>query len=124
MAGDLKISSEKPASKQDVLVMHLSGWLDQTSEEQLIAAVRTALHQGSRFLVLELSGVEMLTSAGVRALQRAHKLMTPETGTAPAQSLKLCNAPPHVYHVLKLTGLLQIIPNYESAQTAIDSFGS
>ena len=124
MAGDLKISSEKPASKQDVLVMHLSGWLDQTSEEQLIAAVRTALHQGSRFLVLELSGVEMLTSAGVRALQRAHKFMTPETGTAPAQPLKLCNAPPNVYHVLNLTGLLQMIPNYESAQTAIDSFGS
>ena len=124
MAGDLKISSEKPASEQDVLVMHLSGWLDQTSEEQLIAAVRTALHQGSRFLVLELSGVEMLTSAGVRALQRTHKLMTPEAARAAAQPLKLCNAPPNVYHVLSLTGLLQMIPNYESAQTAIDSFGS
>lgn len=124
MAGDLKITSEKPASKQEVLVLHLSGWLDQISEEQLIQAARTALEQGGRFLVLELSGLDMLTSAGVRALQRIHKLMTPEAAAAPAQPIKLCNAPPNVYHVLSLTGLLQMIPNYESTQAAIDSFGS
>jgi len=37
--------------------------------------------------------------------------------------VKLCNAPPQVYHVLGITGFLQNIPNFESQQAALDSFG-
>jgi len=36
--------------------------------------------------------------------------------------VKLCNAPPQVYHILGMTGFLQNIPNYETQQAAVDSF--
>ncbi|HCR71108.1 MAG TPA: anti-sigma factor antagonist, partial [Anaerolineae bacterium] len=36
-------------------------------------------------------------------------------------AIKLCNAPPNVYHVLKLSGFLQFMPVYESLEAALSS---
>ena len=48
--------------------------------------------------------------------------MTPK-GEAVLGRLKLCSAPPPVYEVLSITGILLSAPMYESADIAIDSFG-
>jgi len=122
METDLKITTETVQAKQAVTVLHLSGWLNQQSEEQLLDPARRAYDQGARFLVLDLAKVDTLTSAGMRSIQRVFKLFTPESDKGKAARLKICNSPPQVYHVLGMTGFLQSIPNYESTQAAIDSF--
>lgn len=122
MASDLKIQTEQVRAQQPITVFHLTGWLDQSSEDQLVEAARLAHEKGARFLLLDLGGVPTLTSAGMRAIQRVHKLFTPESSPSATGRLKLCNATPGVYQVLSMTGFLQSLPNFESAQTAIDSF--
>jgi anti-anti-sigma factor len=118
----LKITKEQIQVKIPVIVFHLRGWLDAQNEESLLAAARDAYEEGSRFLLLDLSEVDTLTSAGMRAIQKVYRLYTPAEEQFKVAHVKLCNAPPQVYHVLGITGFLQNIPNYETAQAAIDSF--
>jgi len=122
MASDLNITAEQAQGRKTVTVFRLTGWLDQSSEDQLVDAAREAIGQGAKFLVLDLAGVPTLTSAGMRAIQRVHKLLAPTSVESAAKPLKLCNATPQVYQVLSMTGFLHNIPNYESTQTAVDSF--
>jgi anti-anti-sigma factor len=118
----LKITKEQVQGNVHVTILHLRGWLDAQSEEALLAAARDAYDEGSRFLLLDLSEVDTLTSAGMRAMQKVYKLYTPSEEQFKVARVKICNAPPQVYHVLGITGFLLTIPNYETAQAAIDSF--
>ncbi len=118
----LKITKEQIQGKVPVTVFRLRGWLDAQNEEALLAAARDAYDEGSRFLLLDLSEVDTLTSAGMRAIQKVYRVFTPAEEHFKVARVKLCNAPPQVYHVLGITGFLQNIPNYETAQGAIDSF--
>ncbi len=118
----LKITTEQARGKVPVTVFHLQGWLDAQSEEQLLAAAREAYDAGTRFLLLNLAEVDTLTSAGMRAMQKVYKLLTPPGEQFKVARLKLCNAPPQIHHILGITGFLQNIPNFESQQAAIDSF--
>jgi anti-anti-sigma factor len=119
----LKVTQEQVQGRVPVTIFHLQGWLDAQSEEQLLAAARTAYDKGARFLLLDLAKVDTLTSAGMRAMQKVYKLFTPSDEQFKVAHVKLCNAPPQVYHVLGITGFLQNIPNFESQQAALDSFG-
>ncbi len=118
----LKITKEEMLGSVPVTVLHLRGWLDAQSEELLLAVARDAHTAGARFLLIDLAEVDTLTSAGMRAIQKVYKLFTAEEDHFKVARVKLCNAPPQVYHVLGVTGFLQNIPNYETLQSALDSF--
>jgi anti-anti-sigma factor len=122
METTLKITKEQVQGSVPVMVFHLRGWLDAQSEEDLLAAARTAYDEGARFLLIDLAEVDTLTSAGMRAMQKVYKIFTPVEEHFKVSRVKLCNAPPQVYHVLGITGFLQNIPNYETQQAAVDSF--
>jgi anti-anti-sigma factor len=122
MESGLKITSEQSKGKLPVMVLHLRGWLDAQSEEQLLATAREAYDGGARNLLLDLAELDTLTSAGMRAIQKVYKLFTPESEQIKTARVKMCNAPPQIYHVLGITGFLQNIPNYENTQAALDSF--
>lgn len=123
MNSDLKISSEQMQGNVPVTVLHLRGWLDAQSEEQLLEVARTSYDNGARYLLINMSELDTLTSAGMRALQKVYQIFTPKEDNPKMAHLKLCNAPPQIYNVLGITGFLQNIPMYESMDTAIQSFG-
>lgn len=119
---DFKITTEQiEHARKPVTVLNLRGWLDAQSEEALISAVQDIHANGAKYLVLNMEDIEMLTSVGIRALQKLYKLFTPESGSQTAQ-LRLCSAPPQVYNVLAMTGFLQSMPMYETQQSALASF--
>lgn len=123
MNSDLKISAEQTQVDVPVTVFHLRGWLDAQSEEQLLAEARTAYDGGARYLLIDMSELDTLTSAGMRALQKVYQIFTPKEDQFRVAHLKLCNAPPQIYNVLGITGFLQNIPMYESMDAALQSFG-
>jgi anti-anti-sigma factor len=123
MNSDLRISTEEVQAHVPVTVFHLRGWLDAQSEEQLLEAARTAYDNSARFLLIDMTDLDTLTSAGMRALQKVYQIFTPKEDQFKVAHLKLCNAPPQIYNVLGITGFLQNIPMYESQETAIQSFG-
>jgi anti-anti-sigma factor len=122
MHSDFRISSEQLQADVPVTVFHLRGWLDAQSEEELLAAARTAYDDGTRYLLIDMHELDTLTSAGMRALQKVYQIFTPKEDHFKVAHLKLCNAPPQIYHVLGITGFLQNIPMYESMEAALQSF--
>jgi anti-anti-sigma factor len=124
MDSDLKIISEQiqRQGKDPVTVFHLRGWLDAQSEEQLLTQAREAHAAGARYLILDLAEISMLTSTGMRAIQKVYMIFTPPDQNVKIDHMKLCNALPQVYHVLGVTGFLQTMPMYESLQSALDSY--
>ena len=123
MNSDLKITSEQMQADVAVMVFRIRGWLDAQSEEQLLEAGRTAYDNGARYLLIDMSDLDTITSAGIRALQKLYQMFTPKEDRFKIAHLKLCNAPPQIYNVLGITGFLQNIPMYENLADAIASFG-
>jgi anti-anti-sigma factor len=123
MNSDLTISTEEVQADVPVTVFHLRGWLDAQSEEQLLEAARTSHDGGARYLLIDMSDLDTLTSAGMRALQKVYQIFTPREDQFRIAHLKMCNAPPQIYNVLGITGFLQNIPMYESIHSALESFG-
>ena len=123
MNSDLKISSEEMQADVPVTVFHLRGWLDAQSEGQLLEAARTTYDGGARYLLIDMSELDTLTSAGMRALQKVYQIFTPKDKQFKVAHLKLSSAPPQIYNVLGITGFLQNIPMYESTQAALETFG-
>jgi anti-anti-sigma factor len=123
MGADLKITTELVQGNENIIVFHLSGWLDALGEGRLVAAVQKAKDEGAKYVLLELSEMDTITSAGIRAMQKAHQILTPKDEAYKIPHLKLCNAPAQVYQVLGITGFLINVPMYESMEDAIDSFG-
>ena len=123
MGVEFKLTKEVPADKPNVAVLHLGGWLDIQSENALVEAVRNAKDEGAEYVLLELSDLHTVTSAGIRGIQRAFGVMTPGHDESMIGRLTLCSAPPQVYQVLKITGVLISTPMYESQDIALGSFG-
>ena len=117
-----------------VLVMHLSGMLDGQTHQALYDAARSAYDAGTRRLVIDLKGLEVITSAGLGALHNIYKLFTPkaeieawekEKHGEPYKStyFKLAEAPSNIYYVLNIAGFLSNIPVHPDLPAALASFG-
>ena len=124
MNSDLKITSEQRQAAVPVTVFYIRGWLDGQSEEQLLEVARNAYEDGVRYLLIDMSDLDTITSAGIRAIQKLYQMYTPKEDRFKIAHLKLCNAPPQIYNVLGITGFLQNIPMYENLEDALDSFGT
>lgn len=124
MNSDFKITSEQiqQQGKNSATVFNLRGWLDAQSEESLFTAAQEAHSKDTLYLILNLEDVNMITSRGIRALQRIQKLYKAQDANTDSTGMRLCNAPPNVYNVLKLSGFLQTLPVYESLQAALESY--
>ena len=116
-----------------VTILHLEGKLDGQSEESLIQAAQAEFDAGARFLLLEFSGVKMVTSAGLRALHTIYKMFTPpeeiqawktehsgETFKSPY--FKIAQPSPDLHYTLSISGFLHSIYIYPSLKDAVDSF--
>jgi len=124
MNSDLKITTEQMQGTVPITVLKVRGWLDAQSEEQLLVAARTAYEDGARFILIDMSDLDTITSAGIRGLQKIYQMYTPKEDRFKVAHLKLCNAPPQIYNVLGITGFLHNIPMYESVEAAIETFGT
>jgi len=118
---------------EPVLTMHLSGRLDTETHEMLLEAARAAHAAGARRLLLDLSDIEFITSAGLGTIQRIFKLFTPaaemdawvpEDRGEPYKSpyFKMACAPPDVYYILNLAGFVRNIYIFPDLPGALKSF--
>ena len=130
---ELNITASQVQGKAPVTILHLNGHLHGNTEQQLIDRARQAYEDGSTHLLLDLSGVELLTSAGLRAIHNIFNLLTPQGdlaiirqhGEEPYKSpyFKLVSPNPDVYYILNIAGFLQNILIYNSMEDAVNSFG-
>ncbi|MGZ9226004.1 MAG: STAS domain-containing protein [Anaerolineales bacterium] len=129
---ELNITSSQIQGEVTVAILHLSGHLHGNTENQLLDRARQAYEDGSKYLLLDLSGVEILTSAGLRAIHKIFNLFTPPSdakiirqhGEEPYKSpyVKLVCPNPEIYYVLNIAGFLQNILIYNNMEAAVNSF--
>ena len=116
-----------------VKILHLTGKLDGETRDMLLDIARQELAAGTRFLLVDLQGLEMITSAGLGSLHNIYKLFTPEQEIEawekekhgePYKSVyfKLAGASTSVYYVLNIAGFLHNIPIYPDLEGALKSF--
>jgi anti-anti-sigma regulatory factor len=127
---DIKVSAIEGATP--VTIMHLDGHLHGDTEHLLVDQAKQFLQDGSRYLLLDLSKLEVLTSAGLRAIHNIFNLYTPQDdkmvirqhGEEPYKSpyFKLLSPNPHIYYVLNIAGFLQNILIFSDMDEAIRSF--
>jgi anti-anti-sigma factor len=101
----------------EALVIAPAGRLDSVSSSELERLVVSRIDGGERRLVVDLSGVEYISSAGLRVLLMAAKRLKEPPG-----SLVLCGMGPSVRTVLELAGFLPIftvLPGREEALARI-----
>lgn len=129
---ELDITASQVQGTVSVTVLHLSGHLHGNTEQVLIDRARQAYEDGSTHILLDLSGVEVLTSAGLRAIHNIFNLLTPQSdialirqhGEEPYKSpyFKLVCPNPDVYYILNIAGFLQNLLIYNDMDEAVNSF--
>ena len=96
----MEIREEKAGA---ALVIAPSGRVDSVSSGELERHLVSRLDAGERRLVIDLAGVEYISSAGLRVLLVAAKRLRP-----PAGALVLCGIGPSVRTVLELAGFMSL----------------
>jgi hypothetical protein len=131
MTDELSITSSPANGNPNVTVFQLSGVLDAASEDTLYDQACQTYDSGVKYLLLDLTELTHISSAGLRALHNIFKKCTPEEEFEAAREsgepykspyFKLAAASSEVYYVLNLAGFLHNIPFYPTLEDAILSF--
>ena len=133
----MELKAERPASAPAAAVIYVSGNLDGSNYQELIQQGQTLYADGARFLVIELSQCNYMSSSGLVALTALAKLLhgdalpSMENGWAALKGMEsthvqsdkpqilLVNPTPRVDRVLDLAGLKALLPIYSDVSGAL-----
>jgi anti-anti-sigma regulatory factor len=135
---EIKVSKEQ--GKVPVTVIGLTGQLDGQSYQSLIDTAQKEYAAGAGNILLDLTGLSYISSAGlvslhtVALLLRGENLPDPDQGWSALKSmdrtrdggvqknLKLLNPRPEVMSVLDMVGFSSFFESFTDRKKAIDSF--
>lgn len=107
----IKILEEK---KEGTAVFSLEGRLDSTTSTDVDKKILDAINnENIRFIILDFSKLEYLSSAGIRILVHCHKEIEKVGG-----KIVLASLPKPIEHVLYITGFLPYFKIYDSISQA------
>lgn len=101
------------SNEPSLLVASIGGRLDSVTSTQAQASLLDAIKGHSGHLVLDLSTLEYLSSAGLRALLTAVK----QASAQGQKSVTVVNQP-HIQEILQISGLNKLVPSYTSVEEA------
>lgn len=136
----MNITLSQQQGRVPVTVVHLDGKLDSNSFQRLIDEAKKAYDGGARDLVLDMTKLTYISSAGIVSLHSVAKLFRgeampdPEQGwgairsadkdrdSGAQQHVKMCGVPPEVRSVLDVVGFSNFFEMHADLQNAIASF--
>jgi len=92
----------------ELVTLAITGRLDTTTAPNL-ATVISELSEDTKELIFDMSGVEYISSAGIRVLLGAYKKMNSNQGT-----MRIEKVNDMVYEVFEMTGLLEMLESEKS----------
>lgn len=134
---EITVSQEK--GKVPVSVVHIKGELDTSSYPELVNTAQALYSAGARSLLLDLTELKFISSAGIASLHIVTKMFRGEK-TAPEdvwdtfkefdrdrerrlqKHVKLFNPSPEVDYILDILGFKQFFEIYTDLEEAIGSF--
>lgn len=132
----LSILTEEMQGRVPVTVFYLKGDLDGNTYEQLQNKAEEVFQAGARYILLDLSQVPFVSSAGIRGLHYVFNLLRTDSvsesdqaiskglrdGTFKSPHLKLLSPNPNVGNLLKVTGYDMFLEVHYSLDEAVKSF--
>ena len=112
----LNISSDA-SQVQGVSVLKVEGRVDSDSTPELERALTGLLEASCSKIVVNLQGVDFMSSAGLRAIVRASQASQKAGG-----GLRLAAVPENIESVMYTVGLNQMLESYPTEQEAISGF--
>lgn len=129
----MEITTSQANGRFPVTIFHLKG--DLMDEEPLYSQAAHAIAAGQQHILLDLSQVPYISSAGLRAIHQIFQLLQdndPEdrdvmkrgimAGTYSSPYLKLLNPSKHAAKALSLAGYDMFLEIHKNRQTAVDAF--
>ncbi|GAB4310516.1 MAG: STAS domain-containing protein [Phototrophicales bacterium] len=105
------------ADEGEVVLIEVSGRVDSMTANQFGEALNQAIDKGNINIVADLSGVEYMSSAGLREIVAALKKTKRASG-----DLRIAQPSNRVMEVFEMAGLDTILQIFSSAQEAVSSF--
>jgi len=102
----------------DVAVVAASGRVDSETAPQFDAEL-TQVSASKNKIVIDLKGIDFLSSAGIRAIVKAAQAAERDGGM-----VKIASVPEEVQSILYTVGLNQKVKSYASVDEAVASFNS
>jgi hypothetical protein len=130
----MEITVSTISGNTPVTLLHLKG--DLTSENPLQPEARAAFDAGARNIILDLSHVSYISSAGLRAIHTIYMMLRGADpvdeesaargiarGTYKSPHLKLVKPTKNALKVLSMAGYDMFLEIHDSEKAAINSFG-
>ncbi len=102
---------------QGVSLLQVEGRVDSESTPQLEEALTALLNDNCNKIVVNLKGVDFMSSAGLRAIVRAYQVAQKAGG-----GVRLAAVPEAIESVMYTVGLNQLLMSYPTEQEAIAGF--
>lgn len=137
----MRITISKRDKPISVTILHLEGKLDRANYESLIDEAQEVYDNGTRDLILDLSELSFISSAGVAALHQVALLYREEnhphldggwgafrsedrdrSATVTQEHVKLYSPPGVVRELLNLSGFGSLFEIFADLSQAVDSF--
>lgn len=134
-------STDQTQGKVLVTILVIKGDLDGSNYQELIDIAKSAQEEGIKNILIDMSGLNFMSSAGLVALLSIAKLMRGEAPPDPEngwdalheidrdrdsgiqQHVKLLNPPPKAEKTLEISGMKQFFEIFTDRESAVASFG-
>ncbi|MDD4856680.1 MAG: STAS domain-containing protein [Candidatus Krumholzibacteria bacterium] len=113
----INVSFSRPETNPDVSVLSVQGYVDTTTSAELEESLKRLLKKGRYNIVVDLAGVNYISSAGWGIFISEIKSIRENGG-----DLKLASMIGDVYEVFELLEFQTILQSFDSLEEAIKSF--
>jgi anti-anti-sigma factor len=132
----MEISITREQGRVPVTVLHVKGDVNVATADQFRAQAQQAYDDGARDILIDLTQVSLVSSAGLRVLQDIFNMLRSESpqesdaamrkgladGTFKSPHLKLLNPNKNVRQVLHMAGFDMFLEIHEDLKEAVASF--
>ncbi len=124
MAEELQIGVSQESGEKAVTLLRLKGSLDANTQSTLEAKARDVIEAGTKYMLLEMSGVDYLGSAGMRAIHAITNMLSADEADTGMHSkhLKILSPSPAAAKIFKTLGFDSFIDIHEDIDEAIAAF--
>lgn len=115
---DINITLSKPKSNPAITIVSVDGFIDTTTSGHLEESIKKLLKKQKYDLVVDLGGVDYISSAGWGIFISEIRRIRENGG-----DLKLAAMIGDVYEVFELLEFQTILESYDTVEEAVESFG-
>ena len=118
------IKTSQARGNASITVLHAQDRINIGNTAELEKAATEAFENGARFMVIDLTKAESITSAGIRSIMFIYKMLAGSAQDAQQKSdrLKLVCSNENMRDVLNIAGLTNYIDTFDTLADAVASF--